>query len=58
VTVYATDEAGNIGASQAINFTIDKPKPFPTAIVVAVSGASAVAVVGAGLFVYFKKRKR
>ncbi len=33
-------------------------KPFPTAPVAAASGTSAVVVVGAGLFVYFKKRKQ
>jgi N-acetylneuraminic acid mutarotase len=32
------------------------PEPFPTVIVAAASGAS-VAVIGAGLLIYFKKRK-
>jgi N-acetylneuraminic acid mutarotase len=58
VTIYANDTFGNIGASQTISFTIAKPEPFPTATVAAVSGASAVVVVGAGLLVYFKKRQR
>jgi parallel beta-helix repeat protein len=63
ITVYANDTFGNIGASQTINFSIAvaplvKPEPFPTAIVAAVAGVSAVIVVGAGLFIYFKKRKR
>ena len=58
VTVYAIDEAGNVGSSQTISFIIAKPeaRSFPTAIVAAVSGVSAVVVV-AGLLVYFKKRK-
>ena len=54
VTVYATDEFGNIGVSKTIYFNVEAP--FPTALVVAVSVA-AVAVVGIGLFVYLKKRK-
>jgi hypothetical protein len=53
VTVYAWDTAGNVGASETITFTVT---PFPTAPVVAASVAS-IAVVTAGLLVYFKKRK-
>jgi hypothetical protein len=55
LTIYAKDEAGNVGTSETILFTVDVP--FPTTLVVAASGAS-VAIVGIGLFVYFKKRKR
>jgi len=57
VTVYATDNVGNIG-SETITFTIaePEPEPFPTTLVAAASVA-IVAVVGAGLLVYFKKRK-
>jgi len=56
ITVYATDIAGNIGASETITFTVAKePDPFPTAIVAVI--VASVAVVGAGLLVYFKKRK-
>jgi hypothetical protein len=56
VTVYAQDMAGNVGASEAVTFTIDTPEPFPTTPVAAVSIALAVAV-GVGLLVYFKKRR-
>jgi hypothetical protein len=61
-TVYATDVEGNIGASETITFTITKPeqpepKPFPTTLVAIASGVS-VAIIGVGLLVYFKKRKR
>jgi parallel beta-helix repeat protein len=56
LTVYANDTFGNMGASQTVNFTI--PQSFPTATVAAASGAAATAIVGAGLVVYFKKRKR
>jgi len=57
ITVYANDTFGNMGASQTVAFTIAKPEPFPTATVAVASGASAAVVVGAGLLVYFKKRK-
>jgi hypothetical protein len=53
VTIYATDEAGNLGASEAIHFTIEEP--FPTTLVIA--SVLTVFVVGIGLLVYFKKRK-
>ena len=55
VTVYATDEAGNTGASETITFSVEVP--FPVAPVAAASVAT-VAVVGVGLLVYFRKRKR
>jgi hypothetical protein len=57
VKVYATDNVGNIG-SETITFTIaePEPEPFPTTIVIA--PIVSVAVVGVGLLVYFKKRKR
>jgi hypothetical protein len=51
VTVYARDDLGNTGVSETITFNV--AVPFPTALV-AVSVAS-VAVIGLGLFVYFKK---
>jgi hypothetical protein len=58
VTVYATDEFGNTGASEIIYFTIAKaPEPFP-AVPVAAASAATIAVVGAVLLLYFKKRKR
>jgi len=55
VTVYAADEAGNIGASEAVTFTVAVPEPFPIVLVAAVS--VAVVVVAAGLLFYFRKRK-
>jgi hypothetical protein len=58
VTVYATDNVGNI-ASETITFTIaePEPEPFPTTLV-ATGAVATIAVVGVGLLVYFKKRKR
>ncbi len=54
VTVYAEDSFGNMGAAETISFSVEVP--FPTALVATASAAS-VAVVGVGLFVYFKKRR-
>jgi len=58
LTVYATNPAGNVGASQTINFTIAKQEAetFPTTTVAVVSVTVAVVVV-AGLLVYHKKHK-
>jgi hypothetical protein len=52
LTVYAKDEAGNIGFSETFYFSVEES--FPTAMVVAL--IVAVAVIGLGLLVYFKKR--
>jgi hypothetical protein len=57
LTVYATDEFGNTGASKMIYFNLEVPEPFPTALVGAASVA-VVAVVGVVLLFYFRKRKR
>jgi hypothetical protein len=56
VTVFATDEVGNTGASETIYFSIpEPPEPFPTSLLVA--SIITVIIVGIGLLVYFKKRK-
>jgi parallel beta-helix repeat protein len=55
VTVYANDTYGNMGASETVTFTVAKPEPFPTTLVVA--SVITVAVVGVSIVVYFKKRK-
>jgi N-acetylneuraminic acid mutarotase len=57
VTVYATDTSGNTGASETIIFTVAESEPFPTELAITASGA-LVAVIGVGLLVYFRKRKR
>ncbi|MBN1245853.1 hypothetical protein JXA31_09700 [Candidatus Bathyarchaeota archaeon] len=55
VTVYATDLAGNAGASETVYFTVKEPDPFP---IVPVAAASVlVVVVAAGLLVYFRRRR-
>jgi hypothetical protein len=52
--VYAEDEAGNMGASETIWFSVSES--FPTVPIVAASVA-VVVLVSAGLLVYFRKRK-
>jgi len=56
VTVFATDEVGNTGASETIFFSIrEPPEPFPTTLIAV--AVIIVAVVSIVLLVYFKKRK-
>ena len=64
ITVYATDKAGNKGVSETITFTIAKLEPQPDLkpesiprLPVAVAVAVVAVATGAGLLVYFKKRK-
>jgi len=53
--VYANDTVGNMGVTENIFFTISKPEPFPTTLVIATS--VIIAVIAIGLFVYFRKHK-
>jgi hypothetical protein len=55
VTVYARDEFENTGTSETIAFTIAE-EPFPAAL--AITSIVTLAIVGVGLLVYFRKRKR
>jgi hypothetical protein len=54
LTVYAQDNAGNVGASETVSFSIE---PFPTTLAIIAASGAALAVVAVGLLVYFKKRK-
>jgi hypothetical protein len=54
LTIYANDTVGNMGTFSTIAFSV--AEPFPTTLVVA--SVVLVAVIGIGLLVYFKKRKR
>jgi hypothetical protein len=54
LTVYAQDVAGNMGVSETVYFKVEIPFPITP---VAVASAATVAVVGAVLAFYFKKRK-
>jgi hypothetical protein len=53
LTVYATDLAGNVGASETVYFSTES---FPTLLVAATS-IVVIVVVSVGLLVYFKKHK-
>jgi len=57
ITVYAKDSFENTGTPETVTFTVAEPEPFPTTLVATVSGASA-AIIGIGLLIYFRKRKR
>jgi hypothetical protein len=57
VTLYAADLAGNAAAPKTLFFNVDLPESFPVAPVATASAAFAIVLVGAGLVVYFKKRK-
>jgi hypothetical protein len=54
ITVYAEDEAGNIGTTTA-TFTVGKTE-IPLTLIVVASGAS-LAAIAIALFAYFKKGK-
>jgi len=54
VKVYAWDEAGNVGASEAVTFTV--VDFFQVGLVIAI--IVTVVVVVTGLLFYFRKRKR
>ena len=57
VTVYAWDLAGNAGASETLFFDVEALEPFPALPAAAVSVA-AVALVTAGLLVYYKRKSQ
>jgi hypothetical protein len=56
ITVYAWDDAGNIGASETVHFSIKQPEAFPTLLIVAI--VVIVAVVCVLLLIYFRRRRR
>jgi hypothetical protein len=53
ITLYTKDTFGNVGASETVSFSVEVP--FPTTLVIA--PIASVAVIGAVLAIYFKKRK-
>jgi hypothetical protein len=59
VTVYATNEDGNGGASETIYFNVEVPKPSPNWLIIAVLVTVLVvfSVLIAALLLYFQKRK-
>jgi hypothetical protein len=57
LTLFAIDSAGNIGSSETLYFTVDVPESFPVMTVIAIAAVVAL-MLGTGLLVYFKKRKK
>jgi len=58
VTVFATDEVGNTGASETIFFTIpEQHAPFPTILVVTTASIVVVFVMFAVFLLYRRKQK-
>jgi len=54
VTVYAKDAFENMGASETIYFSVEVPFP----IILVVASIASVAIIGAGLVLYFAKIKK
>ncbi len=57
VTVYATDEFGNTGATETIHFNVEAPEPLPNWLIIAVI-ITVLVVITVSLSFYFKKRRR
>jgi hypothetical protein len=56
IVVYAWDDAGNVGASETVHFSIKQLEAFPTLLVVAI--VVIVVVVCLLLMLYFRRRRR
>ena len=60
LTIYVEDDAGNVGKSDTISFTVAVPESVPEAFPLVLVAAVAVVSISAltyGLLIYFKKRK-
>jgi hypothetical protein len=57
LAVYASDNAGNLGKSETVNFTITKESQLVTFPIIALIIVIVLLAVAIGLIVYFKKRK-
>jgi hypothetical protein len=57
VTVYATDEFGNTGATETIYFNVEAPELFTNWLIIAVI-IIVLVIVAVSLSFYFQKRKR
>ena len=56
IVVYAWDDAGNVGASETVYFSIKQPEAFPTLLVVAI--VVIVVVVCVLLLLYLRRHRR
>jgi hypothetical protein len=62
VTLYACDSAGNVGASETVNFSITatmepQQEPDSSLVLPLAASAASVAVVASGVLVYLRKHK-
>jgi hypothetical protein len=57
LVVYANDTVGNMGATENVNFTIERSEVFAIVPVAAASAAVVAVVAVAGLLVRHKKHK-
>jgi hypothetical protein len=58
ITLYVWDKAGNLGVSETKYFSVSEPEPEPFPTMLVVASVLTVAIIGEGLLIYFKKRKR
>ena len=58
ITIYAVDIEGNMGTSETFTFTVAKEPNPPLTWMIAVIGATIVAVAIASVLVYFRKTKK
>jgi hypothetical protein len=56
LAVYANDTVGNMGATENVNFNIEKPEVFPF-LPIAIFSIAVIIVLCTGLLVYHKKHK-
>jgi hypothetical protein len=56
LVVYANDTVGNMGATENVNFNIEKPEVFPF-LPIAIFSIAVIIVLCTGLLVYHKKHK-
>jgi hypothetical protein len=59
VNIYANDTNGNFAPTQTLNFTIDKPTPFPIlTVITVVASAIAIAIIVVLLFLLNRKHRK
>jgi hypothetical protein len=57
LVVYANDTVGDMGSTENVNFTIEKPMVFPV-VPIAIISMALIIVLCTGLLVYHKKHKK
>jgi hypothetical protein len=58
MTVYAVDVFGNVGASDTVLFNVTTQSSDALSTTVIITSGATLTAVGAGILVYFKKRKK